>query len=182
MRLRYYPRPRGDRRTSAAINSPLDHGKARSSRTPVNQIEVKFALPSPPSPKLIAHDESTASYGPIAPIPSPNFAQSRGDPSFPLFCLRQAQNSALRRQITLVRLCLNRMLFLQPRTLVKLTVAPDYSIQPWLSGNACPWSRFPPCTWTGHSQCVRDKLMRVPRSLLVGNAFPIVSRSGHYQP
>jgi hypothetical protein len=182
MRLRYYPRPRGDRRTSAAINSPLDHGKARSSRTPVNQIEVKFALPSPPSPKFIAHDESTASYDPIASIPSPNFAQSRRDPSFLLFCLRQAQNSALRGQITLVRLCLNRMLFLQPRTLVKLIVAPDYSIRPWLSGNACPWSRFPPCTWTGRSQCVRVKLMRVPRSLSVGNAFPIVSRSGYYQP
>jgi hypothetical protein len=134
--------PRGDRRTSATINSPLDHGKARSSRTPVNQIEVKFALPSPPSPKLIAHGESTASYGPIAPIPFPNFAQSRRDPSFPLFWLRQAQNSAFRGQITLVRLCPNRMLFLQLRSLVMLNVVSDYSIRPQLSGNACPWHGF----------------------------------------
>jgi hypothetical protein len=148
----------------------------------VNQIEVKFALPSPPSPKLIAHGESTVSYGPIAPIPSPNFAPSRRDPSFPLFWLRQAQNSAFRGQITLVRLCPNRMLFLQLRSLVKITVASDYSIQPRLSGNACPWSRFPPCTWTGRSQYVCVKLMCVPRSLLVGNAFPIASRSSQYQP
>jgi hypothetical protein len=95
-----------------------------------NQIEVKFALTSPLSPKLIAHGESTVSYDRIAPIPSPNFAQSHRDPIFPLFCLRQARNSVLRGQTTLVRLCLYRMLFLQLCTLVKLTMVPVYSIRP----------------------------------------------------
>jgi hypothetical protein len=148
----------------------------------VTYIEVKSALPSPPSPKSIAHGESTASYGLLAPIPSPNFAQSRRDPIFPLFRLRQARNTALRGHITLVRLCPNQMLFRQLRSLVKLIVASDYSIRPRLCGNACPWSRFPPCTWTCRSQCIHVKLMRVPRSPIVGYAFPIISPGSRRRP
>jgi hypothetical protein len=144
--------------------------------------QVKFALPSPPLPKLIVHSESTASYGPLAPIPSPNFAQSRRDPIFHLFRLRQARNTALRGHITLVRLCPNQMLFLQLRSLVKLIVVSDYSIRPRLCGNACPWSRFPPCTWTCRSQCIHVKLMRVLRSPIVGYAFPIISPGSRRRP
>jgi hypothetical protein len=50
----------------------------------VKLIEVKFALPSPSSPKLIARNENTASYGPVASIPNPNFNSSRRDTDFPL--------------------------------------------------------------------------------------------------
>jgi hypothetical protein len=120
--------PWGDRRTSAAINSPWFAARLGHHTHTSEPNQVKFA-----------------------PIPSPNFAQSRRDPIFPLFRLRQARNTALRGHITLVRLCPNQMLFLQLRSLVKLIVASDYSIQPRLCGNACPWSRFPPCTWTCRS-------------------------------
>jgi hypothetical protein len=75
--------PWGDRRTSAAINSPWFVARLGHHTHTSEPNQVKFALPSPPLPKLIVHGESTASYGPLAPIPSPNFAQSRRDPIFP---------------------------------------------------------------------------------------------------
>jgi len=47
--------------------------------------------------------------------------------------------------------------------LVLLTVASVCSDRPWFGGNVCSRARFPPCTWTGRSRCVRVKSMCVPR-------------------
>jgi hypothetical protein len=50
---------------------------------------------SPSSLKLIARNENTASYGPVASIPNPNFNQSRRDTDFPPFSV-SGERKALR--------------------------------------------------------------------------------------
>jgi hypothetical protein len=128
------------------------------------------------------HGESATSYGRVASISNPNFKQSHHGAFFPQFGPSRRQAQLIRGQTTLVRLCPNQMMFLQLRSLVKLIVATDYSIRPRLCENTCPWSRFPPCTWTCRSQCIHFKSMRVPRSPMVGYAFPIISPGSRRRP
>jgi hypothetical protein len=129
----------------------------------VSRLMPKFALSRPPPPKLVEHGKTRVPCRCIAPSSALNFNRARCDAVFPQISPPRHREQLCRGQPTRVRLCPIHVLFLLLYVLVKLTVAPVSSIWPWLSRNACPWSRFSPCMWTGHSQYVRVKLMRVPR-------------------
>jgi hypothetical protein len=67
-----------------AINSTMNYGEGCT--PPLSEmIQAQIRSLCPPPPKLIAHGETTVSYGHIAQISTPNFTQSRRDTIFPLF-------------------------------------------------------------------------------------------------